>query len=68
MDCTRCKSIMLYHDNETANESGEKIKYYWRCPSCGNIIDHVIIGNRISPLPPEYARRVNAKRKSTRIE
>jgi hypothetical protein len=47
MECTRCHGIMV---TETLRDYGGTFAKVvaWRCPSCGDILDPVILRNRIS--------------------
>jgi hypothetical protein len=47
MECTRCHGIMV---TETLRDYGGTFAKVvaWRCPSCGDVLDPVILRNRTS--------------------
>ncbi len=48
MNCHRCRGLMCPIDlGIEASNSGRDGAYAWRCISCGEIIDHVIVWNRM---------------------
>lgn len=65
--CTRCGGLMIteyYLDLE--DDTGEIGITGFRCTSCGNVIDPVILQNRLNPTPDmfcgtkqrKYAQRI----------
>ena len=54
MKCDRCGSVMVY---ERFYGSGEQFTG-WRCISCGEILDQVILDNRqASPIRQKWQKR-----------
>ena len=43
MKCPRCSGVMSYEKFYSSNES----LFGWRCINCGDIVDQVILENRI---------------------
>ena len=63
MNCTRCNGVMaLERFCDLYDETGELCFMGWRCITCGEVIDPVIVRNRqqrrsAEPLPRTKARR-----------
>lgn len=59
MDCPRCSGYMVHECFEDLwDDTGTLYFYGWRCPSCGEIIDPLILANRINkPEPTESKTR-----------
>lgn len=48
MRCPRCKGMMANQIFEDLAETGDFFFYGWRCVNCGEIIDPVIVSNRMN--------------------
>lgn len=48
MDCSRCRGLMVVdHFSDPLDETGEIVFRGWRCVLCGEIVDPLIVRNRI---------------------
>lgn len=48
MQCTRCEGLMVVDDLIDIRESGIPMWMHgWRCVSCGNIVDPLILRHRM---------------------
>ena len=62
MQCARCRGLMVVDRfTDLLDETGQITFGGWRCLSCGEIVDPVIVSNRVRkvPLPttkPRHAR------------
>lgn len=58
MQCSRCKSLMLEEIFEDLQETGRLYFWGFRCPICGEIVDPLILRNRMDrPAPFLYRNR-----------
>ncbi len=57
MECRRCRGLMVVDRCWDLQESMEISFSGWRCLICGEIIDPIIMQNRLHrPLPPKRSR------------
>ncbi len=48
MDCNRCRGLMVNDRfSDPLDETGEIVFCGWRCVLCGEIVDPIIVRNRI---------------------
>ena len=67
MHCHRCRGFMCPVDLlERASDSGHDGVLAWRCVACGEIIDRVIVQNRIRPRDRRCVRGHKKSRQSVR--
>ncbi len=62
MLCTRCRGLMV-RDRfiDKLDDTGKRWFWGWRCIACGEIVDPVILINRVSPVVYKgHARRLLA--------
>lgn len=48
MKCLRCNGLMV-HESAVVPEE-ETVAHYLRCLSCGEVLDQVIVQNRMNPV------------------
>lgn len=46
MNCPKCNGLMIYEKFMDMAETSSYFFYGWRCVSCGNVIDSLIMANR----------------------
>ena len=57
MNCPRCNSIMVGDVFEDLSDDTGSLNFNgWRCPICGDILDPLIIKNRVSRPAPLLGR------------
>ncbi len=60
MNCPRCAGVMLPERFQDIRDDSGQISFYgWRCVSCGEILDPVIVRNR--------QRRPHARRGGNKV-
>jgi hypothetical protein len=58
MYCTRCKGPVVSERFEDLLDDTGVLRFAgWRCLTCGEVWDPVILSNRISPRPPRQRPR-----------
>jgi len=64
MNCPRCKGVMaLERFCDLYDETGQLCFMGWRCISCGEVIDPVIVRNRQHRPSAELPPRSKARRR-----
>lgn len=57
MWCRRCQGLMVWDRFFDPDEEGWSMAFSgWRCVSCGEIVDPVILANRAKPPAPRKRR------------
>ena len=56
MACTRCRGLMVPDQLLDLVETGDVSAWGWRCVSCGQIIDRVVLQNRSRSQTPQRVR------------
>jgi hypothetical protein len=68
MTCHRCNGFMCPADFLVGKRDNEEdISCGWRCIACGEIIDRVIVGNRIRARNQRFVRRLEKPRQPVRM-
>lgn len=60
MKCPRCDGLMVpARMSDLMKETGELLCEGWRCVNCGEVVDSVVLKNRLNPQEParEKTRR-----------
>lgn len=48
MKCLRCHGLMVHESSFVAEE--DAVAHYLRCVSCGEVLDDIIVRNRMNPI------------------
>lgn len=61
--CERCQGLMVLDQSLDLLDTGDDISIWtWRCITCGNIVDPVILRNRRTKQAPIRAREMAEQR------
>ncbi len=68
MDCPRCHGVMaLERFSDLYDETGQLCFMAWRCLTCGEVIDPVIVKNRRHRPPASAPARSRPRRRQTQL-
>ncbi len=48
MNCPKCNGLMMYEKFMDMAETSSFYFYGWRCVFCGNVVDSIIMANRLN--------------------
>lgn len=64
MKCPRCNGLMVQaRMSDLRKETGELLSEGWRCVNCGEVVDSVVLKNRLNPQDPARGK----SRRSVRL-
>ena len=62
MKCPKCDGFMIYEKFMDMGESSSFFFYGWRCISCGNIVDSIILANKVYKHREKESKRRRLKK------